>query len=119
MQSATSVIYSIKSLTKSYFPQQWKKAIVLPIHKPGKNHSDSKNYRPSALTSCLCKLFERMINERLMYYLERRKILSGIQCGGRQNRSTLYHLVRMEQKVKKAFAVNEHLVAIYFDLQRA
>ena len=104
---------------QSYFPQQWKKAIIIPIHKPSKDHSDSKNYRPTALTSCLCKSFERKINERLMDYLERKKILSGIQCGGRQNRSTLDHLVRMEQEVRKAFAVNEHFVAIYFDLEKA
>ena len=54
-----------------------------------------------------------------MDYWERKKILSGIQGGGRQNRSTLAHLVRMEQEVRKAFAVNEHLVSIYFDLEKA
>ena len=27
---------------------------VVPIHKPGKSHSNSSNYRPIALISCIC-----------------------------------------------------------------
>ena len=104
---------------QSYFPTQWNKAMIVPIHKPGKNHSNSSHYRPIALTSCICKLFERMINERLIDYLERNKILAHIQCGGRQNRSTPDHLVRMENEVRKAYALNEHLISIYFDLEKA
>ena len=39
--------------------------------------------------------------------MERNKILAHIQCGGRPNRSTLDHLVRMEYEVQKAYALNE------------
>ena len=104
---------------QSHFPTQWQSAIIIPIHKPGKNHSDSKNYRPIALTSCICKLFERMINARLMEYLEMNKCLSNIQCGCRKERSPIDHLVRMENEVRKAFALNEHVISIYFDLEKA
>ena len=44
------------------FPPSWREAIVIPIPKPGKDHSDPGNFRPIALTSCLCKMMERMIN---------------------------------------------------------
>ena len=47
-----------KMWQQSYFPDKWNIAIVIPIHKPGKNSTDSRNYRPIALTSCICKLFE-------------------------------------------------------------
>ena len=36
-------------------PSIWKLANVIPISKPGKDHSKSSNYRPIALTSCVCK----------------------------------------------------------------
>ncbi|CAL1291905.1 unnamed protein product [Larinioides sclopetarius] len=42
------------------FPTAWSKAIVVPIPKAGKDPENRSNYRPIALTSCLCKLMERM-----------------------------------------------------------
>ena len=80
---------------QSHFPTQWQLAIIIPIYKPGKNHSDSKNCRPIALTRCICKLFERIFNARLMEYLEMNKCLSNIQCGCRKEKSTMDHLVRI------------------------
>ena len=50
-------------------PSSWLKATVIPIPKPGKDHSIPNNYRPIALTSCLCKTMERMVNERLVWQL--------------------------------------------------
>ena len=108
-----------KFYQQSYFPQQWKTAIIVPIPKPGKCHSVSTNYRPIALTSCLCKIFERMLNERLMEYLEMEGILANIQCGCRKNRCTMDHLVRLENEIRKAFALGEHMVSVFFDLERA
>ena len=45
------------------FPSSWREALVIPIPKPGKDASDPANYRPIALTSCLCKTLERMVND--------------------------------------------------------
>lgn len=104
---------------QSYFPDDWNTAIIVAVPKPGKNHSLPTSYRPIALTSCLCKTFERMINERLIDYLDMNGILTNIQCGCRKNRSTMDHLARLEQEVRKAFATGEHLVSIFFDLEKA
>ena len=46
------------------FPEDWHKAVIIPIPKPGKDKTESTNYRPIALTSCICKTMERMINEQ-------------------------------------------------------
>ena len=102
----------------SYFPPQWNTAIVVPIHKPGKNHSNSSNYRPIALTSCICKLLERMINKRLMDFMEMNRLFSSVQCGCRRKKSTLDHLVRMESAVRNAFVLSEHQVSIFFDMEK-
>ena len=42
------------------FPQTWHKATIIPIPKSGKDHSNPENYRPIALTSCICKLMETL-----------------------------------------------------------
>ncbi|GFV93976.1 hypothetical protein TNCV_3573291 [Trichonephila clavipes] len=47
------------------------------------------SYRPIALTSCFCKTFERMVNTRLVYVLEKEKCIPPLQSGFRKSRSTL------------------------------
>ena len=47
------------------FPPSWRTSTVIPMPKPAKDAPDPNNYRPIALTSCLCKVMERMVNNRL------------------------------------------------------
>ena len=89
---------------------------MVPIAKAGKDPKNPTNYRPIALTSCLCKTMERMVNARLMWCLEFKGHLSDVQCGFHKNRSTVDHLVRFESFVREAFIKKEHVVAIFFDL---
>ena len=57
------------------FPASWRVAIVIPIAKPGKEPSDVNSYRPISLTSCLCKLFEKMVNYRLVWVWKKKSSL--------------------------------------------
>ena len=91
---------------------------MVPIAKAGKDPKNPTNYRPIALTSCLCKTMERMVNARLMWCLESEGHLSDVQCGFRKNRSTVDHLVRFESFVREAFIKKEHVVAIFFLIWR-
>lgn len=102
-----------------YFPEEWQISTVIPIPKPGKDHSSPENYRPIALTSCLCKLFEKMINRRLIEFLENKKLLAHVQCGFRKNRATIDHLVRLDTFIRKAFASDQVTVGVFFDLAKA
>ena len=54
---------------------------MIPIPKPGKDHSKSINYRPIALTSCFGKTVERIVNNRLLDYLEANSFVNAVQCG--------------------------------------
>ena len=101
------------------FSPSWHEAVVIPIPKPGKDHSDPGNFRPIALTSCLCKTMERMINARLMWSLESQGLLSEKQCSFRKNHSTLDHLVRFETFIRNALIKKEHILTIFFDLEKA
>ena len=101
------------------FPQCWSEATVIPIPQPGKDHSDPNNYRPISLTSCVCKTLERMINDRLIWYLEHNNILTDIQCGFRKRKSTVDHLVRLESFIRDAFLNKQEVVSIFCDLEKA
>ena len=67
------------------FPKDWSKATIIPIPKPNKDHTESTNYRPNILTSCLCKTMERMINNRLVWFLEANQLITKFQAGFRKN----------------------------------
>lgn len=100
-------------------PQSWKEAIIIPIPKPGKGYSDINNYRPIALTSCLCKTIERMFNNRLLWILDSGHKINEYQCGFRWGKSTLDHLIRIESFLQDTFIKKVHAVAVFFDLEKA
>ena len=101
------------------FPSSWSAAVVLPIPKPGKDHLRVNNYRPISLTSCVCKVMEKMVNARLMWYLETNNLLTPVQYGFRKMRSTSDALLSLESHICEAFAKNHHQVTVFFDLEKA
>ena len=101
------------------FPSSWGVAVVLPIPKPGKDNLHATNYRPISLTSCICKVLEKMVNVRLMWFLESGSFLSPVQYGFRKARSTTDALLSLESSVCEAFANNHHQVTVFFDLEKA
>ena len=101
------------------FPDGWREATVIPIPKPGKDRTDPNNYRPIALTSCLCKIMERMINHRLTWFLQDNHIITKYQCGFQKGKSTTDHLVRLETYIRQGFVKNQHTVGVFFDLEKA
>ena len=104
---------------KGLFPKAWGHAIVIPIVKPGKDPRFPNNYRPISLTSCICKLMEKMVNARLMWYIEENNILTSTQSGARKNRSTLDSLTSLENQIKEGFLLKKITVAVFFDIEKA
>ena len=94
----------------------WRQTTVIPIPRPGKDNSDPQNYRPISLTSCKCKIMERMV---LVWYLESNGLISNLQCGFQNKSSTIDHLIHLETTIREAFIRKEYLTAIFFDLEKA
>ena len=67
----------------------------------------------------LCKVLERMINTRFIWYLEKYGILDKSQCGFRKHRSTTDHLVSLKRYICDAFAQKQQTVGLFFDLEKA
>ena len=77
------------SWSSHFFPSIWKTSSIVPIHKMGKPLDSPASFRPISLTSCVSKLFERIILYRLLFVLESNSILSPRQAGFRPGRFTL------------------------------
>ncbi len=72
-------------LSTGHYPKAWRTATIIPLLKPGKTAGVEANYRPISLTSCLAKLFERVVARRLAEAIPLREE----QYGFRSSRSTL------------------------------
>ena len=100
-------------------PKSWKISIIIPVLKPLKDSSLPQSFRPIALTSCVSKIYERMVNTRLVWYLESKNLLSNRQFGFRKNRSTIDPLMILSREIQNAFAAQNQTIAVFFDLEKA
>ena len=101
------------------FPDNWRNAIVLPFLKPNKPSHSMSSYRPISLTSCLCKLFEKMVLFRLTKILEKKHVIKSYQSGFKKLHSTIDPLVRFESAIQETFLEDKYLVAVFIDLEKA
>ena len=72
-----------EELEKLCIPDQFSntgsaKSIAIHILKVGKDPTNPVSYRPIALTSNISKTMERMINRRLVLFLESHKLLTNV-----------------------------------------
>ena len=115
--------YLLKILNKIWdtgiLPKSWKIALIIPVRKPNKDPNQATSYRPIALTSCICKLMEKMINTRLVWFLENNNGLSRVQFGFRKNRSTLDPLLRLSNHIQQGFASQRQTIGVFFDMEKA
>lgn len=63
-------------MEQNIIPQEWRQVRVVAIQKPGKPASDHNSYRPISMLSCLRKLLEKMILDRLQSWMESEHLLS-------------------------------------------
>lgn len=100
-------------------PYNWKECVILPIYKNGKNKLDPSSYRPISLTNHISKILERMAYKRLQWIIEKNTLLHSQQYGFRIQRSTLDCLTILDTDIKNAFAINQNLNAVFFDIEKA
>ena len=60
-----------KCLRESCFSDCWKVSSVVPVFKNVGERSTAKNYRPVSLLSVVSKVFEKLVNNRIVDYLEK------------------------------------------------
>jgi hypothetical protein len=108
-----------KIWTSHLYPTQWQTATVLAFLKPGKLPSATSSYRPIALTSCVGKILEKMVNNRLIQHLESQQIISSVEYGFRPLKGTSEALIRLQNYIVKNNTEGKHTICVFFDMQKA
>ncbi len=68
------------SLCKQYYPTCWKTGMIVNLFKTG-DVTNTDNYRGLTINSCLAKLFNTVLNNRLVHFLEKNKLICDNQIG--------------------------------------
>ena len=77
-----------KCLKESCFLDCWKVSSVVPVFKNVGERSTAKNYCHVSLLSAVTKVFEKLVNNRIVDHLEKCGLFSDFQYGFRSSQST-------------------------------
>ena len=92
-----------KCLKESCFPDCWKVSSVVPVFKNVGKRSTAKSYRPVSLLSVVSKVFEKLVNNRIVDHLEKCGLSSDFQYGFRSSRSTADFVTVVSDRIARAF----------------
>ncbi|GFX31491.1 putative RNA-directed DNA polymerase from transposon BS [Trichonephila clavipes] len=103
--------YFQKLFDNAIVPDSWKHGIILPIPKSCKDKTEISSYRPIALTSVFSKTFERILVNRISYYLTKERKLHPQHYGFvpfKDSRSATYlvHKAIMNAKLQNFYCRN-------------
>ena len=105
-----------QSIRTGYFPSDWKKTIVSPILKAGKDKTSPESYRPVSLLSALSRIMELMIAGEMDRYAEGSEILPDATHGYRKNRSTVTALLEVTSDIIEGYDSNQLLSFTALDI---
>ena len=107
-----------RSLELGEIPTGTKLGVITPVHKGGARN-EAKNYRPISLTSHIIKVFERILVNRIVDFLEAEQLLNDNQHGFRRGRSCLSQLLNHYHNLLALMEKNEAVDVIYLDFAKA
>lgn len=106
------------SLNQGIFPNQLKIAKVIPLYKSN-DHSLISNYRPVSVLPILSKIYERLMYNRIMDFINSYNILYDLQFGFRKNHSTNLALIYLIDKLKSEIDNGKIVLGVFLDLKKA
>ena len=108
-----------KCLKESCFPDCWTVSSVVPVFKNVGERSTAKNYCPVSLLSVVSKVFEKLVNNRIVDHLEKCGLFSDFQYGFRSYRSTADLLTVVSDRIARAFNRSGATRAVALDISKA
>jgi len=101
-----------KCINEGFYPDCPQVAEVIPIYKPGEQNI-CPNYRLISILLQFNKIFERILYDRVYFYLQEYKLLSKYQFGFRPRSSTSYAVESIYSNLLSN-ADNSYILAPYF-----
>ena len=101
-------------LSQNLIPVCWKS-----ILKPNKDLNDAETYRPIALESCIAKVLDSILKNRLEWFIENGKLLPEFQSGFSRENSCLSSIAHLTSLVQLGFSRDRFTLALFIDIKGA
>ena len=106
------------SLQQGIFPKELKIANVLPLFKAC-DPCVFNNYHPVSLLCILSKVYEKVMYNRLLTFLEDYNVLFENQFGFRKLHPSYMALMVLTDKLIKSLENGEYVIGVYLDFPKA
>ena len=106
------------SLTKGIFPQELKRANVIPLYK-SRNQMSVNNFRPVSVLPVFSKIYEKVVYKRLYDYIVLHNILYDNQFGFREKHSSYMALITLINHLSEALERGEAVIGLFLDFSKA
>lgn len=106
------------TISQGIFPESLKVSLVHPVFKKG-SKTVLDNYRPISIQSNLSKVFEKIISERILKFVEDRHLLTDQQNGFRRGKSTTRALYQVVNEIIHSLNNKNETTAVLLDLSKA
>ena len=103
------------SLRTGLFPDEWKTARVISLHKSGQ----FENYRPISALPIISKIIEKIVHNKLVNYLEEHHLLSNQQFGFRRKRSTKLAATLFIDDIRRSVDSKNLAGCVFIDFSKA
>ena len=101
-------------------PKEWKRSRITLVHKGGgKPREEIGNYRPIAVVNVMAKVFGHIINNKIMSWIEERKVLGEEQNGFRRGRGGLENVLVIREIIDRNKKMGKELYLTFLDLEKA
>ena len=106
-------------LVSGKYPPSWSLGFIATIHKKG-NKSLPENYRGLTINNCLGKVFNSILNERLLEHLNKNKIITKFQIGFKKDSRTVDHIFVFKTLLDKYLKqLHKKLYVCFVDFKNA
>ena len=106
------------SIAKNIFPNQWKISRISPIPKI-KSPKEPSDFRPISILPILSKVYERLIMNQMVGFLETEQLLSQNQSGFRKGHCTTTTCIKIRDDILKAMSRGEITLSVMADYSKA
>ena len=106
------------SFSSGVFPAELKVARVIPLFKSGQSTLFS-NYRPVSVLPAFSKIFERLMYNRLLKFINDNNVLYKYQFGFREGHSPNLALMLLVDKISRALEEGDVVLGLFLDFSKA
>ena len=101
------------SLMEGIFPSELKLAKVVPIFKSGESDKVT-NYRPISVLSFFSKIFEKIMYNYVINFMDKNNTTYKYQFGFRKNHSTQHAIITLVDKITSSLDSGDIIIGVCF-----